>query len=102
MLALEIRINGKHKATCGTEDADFLAASIRSSREGAEAPKDSNLIIECVGVRPVDADRREVLKWVAARIRLGDEVSFRFVEATHAQEPIDRQVISAHREPPDA
>ena len=102
MLALEIRLNGELKATCGIEDAEALAASVHCRRENAEAPQDCKLHIECIGVRPVDADHREVLKWVAARIRLGDEVAFRFVEASEVKEPMDRQVISSRGEPPDA
>lgn len=102
MLALEIRLNGELKATCGIEDADVLAASLHGKRNEATEPKDFALYIECIGVRPFDADNREILKWIAARIRLGDEVAFRFVDVSHAQEPIDRQVIPAHGRPPDA
>ena len=102
MLALEIRLNGELKATCGIEDADALAASLHARRNDTAAPKDFGLYIECMGVRPVDADTREVLKWVSARIRLGDEVALRFVETSQVQEPIDRQVIPARGSPPDA
>jgi hypothetical protein len=102
MLVLEIRLNGELKATCGIEDADALAASLHGRRNNATAAKDFELYIECMGVRPVDADTREVLKWISARIRLGDEVALRFVEAAQAQQPIDRQVIPARGLPPDA
>jgi hypothetical protein len=102
MLALEIRLNGDLKATCGIEDADALAASLHARRNDAAAPKDFGLYIECMGVRPVDADTREVLKWVSARVRLGDEVTLRFVETSQVQEPIDRQVIPARGSPTDA
>jgi hypothetical protein len=49
-----------------------------------------------MGVRPKNSSAEEVLKWVDARIALGDEVSFRFVEAAHADAPIDRQDIPAN------
>ena len=102
MLALEIRLNGELKATCGVEDAEALVASLHGRRNDAKAAADFGLYIECMGVRPVDADTREVLKWVSARIRLGDEVALRFVEASQAQEPIDRQVIPARGGSTDA
>jgi hypothetical protein len=102
MLALEIRLNGELKATCGTEDVEFLGGALRAKRSDASSPIGFDLQVECMGLRPVDADTREVLKWVAARIRLGDEVAFRFVDAAHVSEPIDRQAIPARELSPDA
>jgi len=101
-LALEIRLNGELKATCGIEDAEALAASLHARRKDEAGVGDFGLFVECVGIRPVDANTSEVLKWVSARIRLGDEVALRFVETSEVQAPIDRQAIPAHRKPPDA
>lgn len=102
MFALEVRLNGELKATCGTEDIEFLGGALRTERTDTGSAKDSRLLLECVGVRSVDANTREVLKWVAAQVRLGDEVSFRFVDAAQVNAPIDRQAIPAAGLSPDA
>jgi hypothetical protein len=102
MLALEVRLNGELKATCGTDDIETLVGWLRASRKGASTFQDFDFRIECNGFRPVDAATREVLKWVSARVQLGDEISLRFVEATSADVPIDRQAIPVDRSPPDA
>jgi hypothetical protein len=102
MLALEIRLNGELKATCGTDDIEGLVGLLRASRKGASAPKDFDFRFECQGFRPIDAATREALKWVSARVQLGDEVSMRLVETQVSQEPIDRQIIPAKGLPPDA
>jgi hypothetical protein len=102
MLALEIRINGELKATCGAEDAEWLTASLMAKRNAATAPKDSAFAIQCVGSRTIDSKTREVLKWLEARLKFGDEISLRFVEATQVLEPMDRQAIPVDGLPPDA
>ena len=102
MLALEIRINGELKGTCGTEDVEWLAASLMAKTKPATSPKDSVFQLQCVGARNIDADTREVLKWLETRVKFGDEVSFRFVDATQVLEPMDRQAIAVKAESPDA
>ena len=102
MLALEIRINGELKATCGTENAEWLTATIFAKRIVSMTPEGSSLAIQCVGARTIDADTRELLKWLESKVRFGDEIAFRFVDATQVLEPIDRQIIAARRDPPDA
>ena len=102
MLALEVRLNGELKATCGSETAEWLAAGLTARRVEPGMPKDFALGIECAGRLPVDADTFEVVKWVSARLKLGDEISFRFVEAASAQDPIDRQKVSKRDDSPDA
>src|SRR5262245_49928253 len=101
MLAIEIRLNGELKATCGTEHVEWLAASLVAEKIDATAPQDSVIRLQCIGARTIDADTREVLKWIEARVKFGDEIAFRFVEATQVMEPIDRQAIPAKVEPPD-
>jgi len=101
MLALEIRLNGELKATCGSETAEWLAAGLTARRIEPGAARDFAIGIECAGRQPVDADTYEVVKWLSTRIKIGDEVSLRFVEATTAQQPIDRQKVSK-RDYPDA
>jgi len=102
MLALEIRINGELKATCGIEDAEWLAVSLMAKTNATTAPRDAAFAIQCVGSRTIDSETREVLKWLEARLKFGDEIALRFVEATHALEPMDRQEIPADGNPPDA
>jgi hypothetical protein len=102
MLALEIRLNGELKATCGTDDIESLVGWLHASRKGAVAPRDFDFRFDCQGFRPIDTETREVLKWVSARVKLGDEISMRLVETQVSQEPIDRQTIPAKVLPPDA
>jgi hypothetical protein len=101
MLALEVRINGELKATCGTEDVEWLAVSLMAKRNVATAPKDAAFAIQCVGSRTIDSNTREVLKWLEARLKFGDEIALRFVEAIDVLEPMDRQAIPVDGRPPD-
>jgi len=99
VLVVEVRVNGQLKATCGADDLRQLVARVAVT---FRPTRDNLLRVECMGVRPVDAATDEVLKWVGARIQLGDEVSFRLVEADAAQAPIDRQEIAASSRGRDA
>jgi hypothetical protein len=89
VLVVEISVNGEHKATCGAADLRQLVARL------AVNPRDNALSVECMGVRSIDASTDEVLKWVSARIQVGDEVSFRVAQSDSAQVPIDSQKIAA-------
>jgi hypothetical protein len=97
MIAIEIRVNGELKATCGTDDLRQLAAmlSARRSKVGSENAGEFSYHLECMGVRPKSAAAEDVLRWVNTQIGLGDEVTLKFVEAVHAQAPFDRQDIPA-------
>ena len=95
MVAMEIRVNGKLKATCGADGLRQLVAMV-AARRSKSADAGLRYVIECMGVCPGNATTDEVLKWVNTRIALGDEVSFKFVEVAQAQDPIDRQNIPAH------
>jgi len=96
VLAVEIRVNGELKAICGGADLRQLVARL------AVHPRDNAFRVECLGVRSVDVDTDEVLKWVSARIQLGDDVSFRLVESDSARDPIDSQKIAARSRGRDA
>ena len=91
MTAIEVRINGKLEATCGAEALHQLVAMVaaRSSKEGSKV----SYVVECMGVRPKNATTDEVLRWLNSRISMGDEVSFKFVEAASASAPFDSQDI---------
>lgn len=102
MIAIEIRVNGVLKATCGADDLRSVGASITASgRLGANSPTDDEprYVVECVGWHRASDDVPEVLKWVGATISPDDEISFRFVETEKADSPIDRQVLSEDTEP---
>lgn len=103
MIVIEIRLNGELKATCGSDSVRQLAALVRVTNPSvSDNTAAEECVVECSGIRSHDADNDEVLKWVSARIRLGDEVSLRVVQSTKAHEPIDRQLIPARpeRSPP--
>ena len=100
MVLVEIRVNGELKATCGASDLRQLVAMIAVTRSGSTG--DSSFRVECNGIRSVDATTDEVLKWVNASIQLGDDVSFRLVEGSDPQDPIDRQTITARSRGRDA
>jgi len=91
MTAIEVRINGKLEATCGAEALRQLVAMIaaRKSKDGTK----TSYVVECMGVRPKNATTEEVLRWLNTRISVGDEVSFKFVEAVSAAAPFDSQDI---------
>jgi hypothetical protein len=96
MLAIEVRLNGELKATCGADDLRHLIAMLNilppgKSKSGGE---EGLFRVEVHGVRPSGLSTEEVLKWVSARVQLGDEIAFRLVEVAEAHEPIDRQVIA--------
>lgn len=95
MVAIEIRVNGELKATCGADGMSQLLAMVAARQPKAKGAG-YNYVIECMGVRPKNSSTDEVLKWLNTRIAFGDEISFKFVDAAQAQEPIDRQEISAH------
>lgn len=96
MIAIEVRLNGQYKATCGAEDLRSLTAMVCAKRSRS-APEDVQYSIECSGVRPKSDQQEEVLRWIAARISLGDELSLKFVDASTAHPPIDRQDIPVER-----
>jgi hypothetical protein len=96
MIALEIRLNGELKTTCGAENLRQLGAMMMALRS-RKAPDEMRYSVECHGVLPKSKDTEEVLCWLRVRIALGDEISFKFVEATEVQPPIDRQEISVDR-----
>jgi|SoiMethySBSTD1v2_1073268.scaffolds.fasta_scaffold3765797_2 hypothetical protein len=102
MLALEIRLNGELKATCGTGAIERLVGLLTARRGSATLPKDFEFRVECQGRQPVSQDVNEAVKWVSTKVQLGDEVSFRFVDVASADEPFDRQELSQKRDPSDA
>jgi len=95
MIAIQIRVNGKLVATCGTEPLRQVAAMVAARRPGAVAGPGSAYAGECMSVRSGDPGTDEVLKWVSTRIAFGDEVSLKFVAAPQAQVPNDRQDLPA-------
>ena len=92
MIAVEIRLNGELKATCGSEYVRQLVA-IMSARESPGSPAGIQYTVECTGVQPKTQRTEEVLQWLNVTIALGDEVSFKFVLTSEAQAPIDRQEL---------
>lgn len=92
MIAIEVRLNGDLKTTCGAENLRQLMAMM-TARRSPNAPNEFRFSVECSGVLPKSQDTEDVLCWLRVRVALGDEVSFRFVETSEAQPPIDRQEI---------
>jgi hypothetical protein len=97
MIAIEIRLNGVLKATCGASDVHHLMAMVSAKpQQNQDDPR--RFVAACSGIRSTGNETEEVLKWVSACIAVGDEVSFKLVEASHASEPIDRQGITKQHE----
>ncbi len=94
MLVLQVRLNGELKATCGADDLDAIVTWLRAKR-AADSGK-FEFLIECSGSRSIDAATSETIKWVSARVQLGDEITLQFVEATSAHTPIDRLTYPAY------
>ena len=96
MIAIEIRLNGKLKAVCGAEDLEQVVAVVRADGklgENSSANEDPEYELECLGIHVNEKNTKEVLKWVGAKIRPSDEISFKFVETDSAHQPIDKQEI---------
>src|SRR4051794_26937676 len=89
------RHRGAHKRETGGNLRRGDAASARAmiaARKSKDGTKTS-YVVECVGVRPKNATTEEVLRWRNTRISVGDEVSFKFVEAVSAAAPFDSQDV---------
>ena len=99
MLVVEIRVNGELIATCGAVGLRQLVAMVAVTHQRFG---DSSIRVECTGIHSVDNSADEVLKCVNSRIQVGDEVSFRVVEAHSAQAPVDSQKITARGQGRDA
>ena len=102
MIAIEIRVNGELKATCGAEDLRTVGASVTASgRLGTDSPTEDEprYVVECVGWHKTSDVVPEILKWVGATISPDDEILFRFVETETTDSPIDRQILSEGSEP---
>ncbi len=95
MIAIEVRLNGELKATCGADGLRQLSAMM-TARHSQKASDEIRYSVECHGVQPKSQDTEDVLCWLRVRIALGDEVSFKFIEATEAQPPIDQQEIAVN------
>ena len=101
MIAIEIRVNGELKATCGAEDLSNIGASVSvggrlgENSSSSEAP---SYVVECSGWHKNTDNVPEVLKWVGATVSSKDEITFRFVETDTADLPIDRQVLPTENE----
>ena len=94
MLVLQVRLDGELKASCGAEDLDNIVTWLRAARAAASGKFE--FMIECSGSRAIDATTSESIKWVSARVQLGDEITLKFVEATSAHAPIDRLAYPAY------
>lgn len=98
MIAVEIRINGKLKVTCGLKDLERVSAHVSVDGKLGEASlleHEPEFFVESFGVHTIDG-LREVLKWNRTRISFNDEINIKFVETEHADTPIDKQIITAN------
>jgi hypothetical protein len=97
MLALQVRLNGELKATCGANDLEHLVAYIRAQAPSGQVLTTENVehLVQCFGF---PASGNEVQKWVAAKLQVGDEINLKLVETSSADNPIDRQTIDPHHE----
>lgn len=101
MIAIEIRVNGELKATCGADGLRQLVAMVSTRRPKTEGDG-FECSVECMGVRPKTQETEEILRWVNARIALGDEISLKVIDTMEAQEPFDSQDIARrHEREPD-
>ena len=98
MLALQISLNGKVKATCGSSDCESLAAYVRAAAPSGQSltPGNTEYLVQCLGfLKSGD----EVVKWVAAKLEAGDEISIRLIETEDVNQPIDRQKVDPKNAP---
>ena len=92
MLAIEIRINGQPKAICGTDDLQQLIADVRAIGqlgEGAVSDGDSSLFVDCYGLRKSFDSGKEIVTWLREPISENDEILFRFVRTSEADDPVE-------------
>lgn len=99
MIAVEIRINGKLKVTCGIEDLDRVSAHISAhGRLGEHSflKEKPEFFVESFGVHQINGGLKEVLKWNRTQISFNDEISIKFVETENVSTPVDRQILSSN------
>jgi hypothetical protein len=98
MLALQVSLNGEIKAICGSSDCESLAAYVRAKAPSGQSltPENAEYLVQCLGF-PKSGD--EVLKWVAARLQAGDEITIKLIETDSASSPIDRQAFDPRNVP---
>jgi hypothetical protein len=95
MIAVEIRINGKLKVTCGIEDLDRVSAHVSAHGKLGDLSLLNNepeFYVESYGLH-TNNGFQEVLKWNRTRILFEDEINIKFVETENVDTPIDRQVL---------
>ena len=108
MIAFEVKVNGKKVCTAGIRQFGNLCAHLDWSRGPQVAPStgfqhhDEFLEFKVAGVhvrhKPKKAPNlkrgfryTETLEWISRRLRAGDEITIRVVEASHADAPRKRR-----------
>jgi uncharacterized protein involved in propanediol utilization len=81
MIAVEIQVNGQVVATCGADAVRQLVAMV-AARGLAEAASSG---AAAANTRLPERGIDELLKWVSARIAVGDDVMLRFVQGARAR-----------------
>jgi hypothetical protein len=83
MLAFEIHVNGKKVCTAGIGEPGVLTTTVTwVLGDGTGHPKGHEEL--GMGVGGLVSGRDEYLDWFARRLRRGDEISIRIVEASAA------------------
>jgi len=110
MIAFEVRLNGKKICTAGIRELGNLCAHLDWSRGPQVAlatgfqHRDELLELQIAGCRirykPKKAPNfkpgfkyAESLEWIKRKVRAGDEVSIRVIEARRADRPRKRQKL---------
>lgn len=91
MIAFEVRLNGKKVCTAGVGNAGVLTTSLawrgpQPYQKGGPSVAEY-LRLDAGGL----ADSGEHLRWLDRRLKRGDVVSIKVVEAHSADEPRERQ-----------
>jgi hypothetical protein len=95
MRALEVHLNGKRLCTAGIGDAGVLTAIVRSDLRPPQvsAKKSSLRANEHIGldVGGLNTSTWEHIRWKTPRLRGGDEILIRIIEANVVDKPSSRE-----------
>ena len=89
MTCFEVSINGKLVCTAGVNDVGMLLALVELAKRKPQSKDQRNrdYIKLRVGGSEASDGRIEQVDWLNRRIRVGDEIKIRVVEASRFDEP---------------
>ena len=95
MTCFEISINGKPVCTAGVNDVGMLLALVELSKRKSQSKGKSNrdYLKLRVGGSETNDGRLEQVNWLNRRVKVGNEIKIRIVEASRFDKPKSRESL---------